>query len=61
MWGKPEALCFVDFVFFSDFVRNPPCHPFQWMTVIGSHKVHNVRKVHKVAGDDSSKVNCKLL
>jgi hypothetical protein len=61
MREHPEALCFVDSVFFGDFVRNPPSQPSQRMTVIGSHKVHKVRKAHKVAGDHTSNVHRKPL
>jgi hypothetical protein len=58
LWENPEALCFVDFVFVVDVVRNLPSRPSKRMTVIGSHKV---RKAHKVAADHTGKVNRKPL
>jgi hypothetical protein len=57
MWENPDAVCFVDFVFIVDIVRNLSSRPSKRMTVIGSHKVHKVRKVHKVVGDITRNVN----
>jgi hypothetical protein len=59
MWENPQAAFLVDFVFVVDLVRTLPSRQFKRMTQSASHKVHNVRKVHKVAGDHTRNVKRK--
>jgi hypothetical protein len=61
MLDNPEAVCFVDVVFVVDLVRTLPSQQSKRMTQVGSHRAHEVRKVHQVAGNNTRKVNHKPL